>query len=562
MIALVFTAGITLSIGQGVRLLVDTGFCPGFTATAGTRSRSADRPGHPDGRWQFSCASIWFRGLVKGSGADLRNAVFEHIVTLHPSYFETNRSGEIISRLTTDTTLLQSIIGSSFSLALRSTITLTGALIMLLVTNVKLTALVLSCVPLVLVPILLFGKRVKRLSRRSQASIADVGTFAGDIVQQIKTVQSYTREAHETRSFTTEVERAFQIAIARVTQRAWLNSVVIFLVFSALSAMLWVGGNDVINGTMSAGELAAFVFYAMLVAMAVATISEVYGELQRAAGAAERLFDLMQAPSMIAAPSGAACSATKTEATLAFDNVTFYYPSRPQTPALERFTLHIEDGQSLALVGPSGGGKSTVFELLQRFYDPQIGAVRLGDIDIRHFDPADLRRQLAVVAQQPSLFSSDVAYNIRYGKPDASDAEVIAAAKAAYAHDFITALPEGYDSFLGEHGVRLSAGQRQRIAIARAILKGPRVLLLDEATSALDAESEHQVQKAIDALMGRRTVVIIAHRLATVQHVDRIALIDSGQVVAIDSHNNLLANSELYRRFAELQFRDDASSRD
>jgi ATP-binding cassette subfamily B protein len=555
MAALVFTAGITLSVGQGIKVLIDQGF---MEKSMGQLNAAIG--------FILMLALLMAMGtfirfyLVSWLGervsADIRQAVFDHVIDLHPNYFESNRSGEIMSRITTDTTLLQSIIGSSFSMALRSSLTLVGALLMLLVTNLKLTMMVLACVPLVLMPILVYGRRVRALSRRSQDSIADVGSYAGEIIQNIKTVQSYTREPEEKAAFKHEVESAFAIARQRVQQRAVLMAVVILLVFGALSGMLWVGGSDVLSGLMSAGELGAFVFYAILVAAAVATLSEVYGELQRAAGATERLMELMQVPNAIEAPAAGVVAANSLAAGLTFAKVRFCYPSRPDTPALNNFSLTIGVGQSLALVGPSGAGKSTVFELLQRFYDPQSGSIALGDCDLRQISPRDLRAQMAMVAQQPALFSADVLHNIRYGKPDASEEEVIAAAIAAHAHEFIMQLPEGYHSDLGERGVRLSGGQRQRIAIARAILKNPRILLLDEATSALDAESEHQVQLAVQELMQGRTTVIIAHRLSTILHADQIAVLDHGSLVALGNHQSLMATSPLYQRLARLQFRE------
>ena len=485
--------------------------------------------------------------------ADIRSAVFNNIVGLSPGYFDNNRSGEIMSRLTADTTLLQSIVGSSFSLALRSSISTIGALIILIITNFKLTLVILGCVPLVLLPILIFGRRVRTLSRQSQDSIANVGTYAGEIITQLKTVQSYTRENYERGAFSEEVESAFAIARRRVKQRAVLMAAVIVLVFGALSAMLWVGGNDVLNGTMSAGDLGAFVFYAMLVAMGVATMSEVYGDLQRAVGATDRLVDLMTAKTTILPPAEG-IAASELAAEVSFQRVSFSYPSRPGQKALEDFSIHIPEGKVVALVGPSGAGKSTVFELMQRFYDPQAGTVLLGNTDIRELSPADLRQQLGVVSQHPALFSADVSHNIRYGKPDASDDEVQAAARAAYAHDFIAQLPEGYASFLGEQGVRLSGGQKQRIAIARAILKNPRLLLLDEATSALDTHSEQQVQLALEKLMENRTTLIIAHRLSTILHADHIVVMDQGSVVASGTHQQLLTDSELYAKLAAAQF--------
>lgn len=554
MFALVITAGVTLSIGQGVRILIDQGFM----------SESVDKLNN-------AVALILLLTLLMAIGtftrfylvtwlgervsADLRKAVFNHIIELHPSYFETNRSGEIMSRLTTDTTLLQTIIGSSFSMALRSALTFVGSLVMLLVTNLKLSLIVLSCVPLVLLPILWFGRRVRTLARKSQDSIAHVGSYAGEVIQHIKTVQSYTREPQEVLAFEAEVERAFAVARRRIAQRAMLMGVVILLVFGAISGMLWVGGNDVLAGTMSGGELGAFVFYAIMTAFGVATISEVYGELQRAAGATERLLELLAVESLIENDPQAK-SATNLQAELQLDDVSFSYPSRPEQFALNHLSLRVAPGQSLALVGPSGAGKSTVFELLQRFYDPISGVIRLDGEDIRALNIQSLRQQLAVVPQQPALFTADVAYNIRYGNAGATDDEVIAAAKAAHAHDFIMALPEAYASELGEQGVRLSGGQRQRIAIARAILKGPRILLLDEATSALDAESEHQVQLALKELMQQRTTVIIAHRLSTILHADQIAVLDQGRLVALGTHDSLMHSSELYRRLAKLQFRE------
>ena len=487
--------------------------------------------------------------------ADLRKAVFDHLLTLHPNYFETNRSGEIMSRLTTDTTLLQSVIGSSASMALRSMLTFVGGLIMLLITNVKLSVIVMLGVPVVLLPIILYGRRVRSLSRQSQDTVADVGSYAGEIIQQIKTVQSYTQEDNERTAFGEHVELAFEVARKRIKQRAMLVAVVITLIFGGVAGMLKVGGNDVINGVMSAGDLGAFVFYAIIVASAVATISEVVGELQRAAGATERLFELLEVKSLIV-HDDSNIAASGLSAEIDFKEVTFSYPSRPEYAAINSLNLHIKAAQSLALVGPSGAGKSTVFELIQRFYDPSSGSILLGEQNIKQLSPQNLRQQIAVVAQQPALFSGDVMHNIRYGKADATEAEVIAAAKAAHAHEFISQLPEAYTSYLGEQGVRLSGGQRQRIAIARAILKNPRILLLDEATSALDSESEYHVQQALETLMQDCTTVIIAHRLSTIVDADQIAVLDGGKLVALGRHQELLNSSPLYRRLAELQFRD------
>lgn len=554
-IALLFTAGATLSLGWGLQVLIDQGF--GGGSSADLRSAIA---------LLLTIAAAMALGtfvrfyLVSWLGervsADLRKAVFENIVHLHPGFFESNRSGEIMSRLTTDTTLLQTIIGSSFSMALRSSLTLAGALVMMFVTNLKLSLIIGIGVPLVLLPILIFGRRVRRLSNQSQDSIASVGSYAGEIIQHIRVVQSYTRERYESEAFSAEVERAFAIARRRIRQRALLICTAIALLFSGMSGMLWEGGQDVISGRMSGGELGAFVFYAVMVGSGVATLSEVWGELQRAAGAAERLVELIATKSLIIDPGAQQDWQQSAQPRLALEAVTFHYPTRPDVAALQDFTLPIDAGRSLALVGPSGAGKSTVFELLQRFYDPQQGKVTLDGRDIRELGLQQLRELIALVPQQPALFTGDVHYNIAYGKPEATAEDVIAAARKAHAHEFICDLPEGYQSHLGEQGVRLSGGQRQRIALARAILNDPRILLLDEATSALDTESEHHVQKALEELMRGRTTVIIAHRLSTILHADKIAVMDHGTVVACGSHEELLKTNALYGRLARLQFRD------
>ncbi|BBB26310.1 ABC transporter ATP-binding/permease protein [Amphritea japonica ATCC BAA-1530] len=565
MIALFFTAGITLAIGQGVRLVIDNGFVAGSVSQLNQAIFLLVVMAI-----LMACGTFIRFYLVSWLGervtADIRQSVFDNVIGLHPSFFETNRSGEIMSRLTTDTTLLQSIIGSSFSMALRSLVTTSGALVMLFVTNIKLSLIIVAGVPLILLPILIFGRRVRSLARKSQDSIADVGSYAGEVIQQIKTVQSYTQEARESHAFGVEVDRAFRVAQHRIRQRAMLMAMVILLVFGALSGMLWVGGYDVITGAMSAGELGAFVFYALIVAMGVGTMSEVYGELQRAVGATERLMELLHAEPEISSPSQDAEQTTMDtsalRAELSLEEVTFNYPSRPEQAALEAFSLTLKEGAITALVGPSGAGKSTVFELLLRFYDPLKGRVCLDSVNLRDFDPRVLREQIALVSQQPALFTANVIDNIRYGRTDASYEEVIAAAKAAYAHEFIERLPDGYESDLGEQGVRLSGGQKQRIAIARAILNDRRILLLDEATSALDTESEHKVQLALDTLMQGRTTVIIAHRLSTILHADQIVVMDQGRVVATGRHAELLENSELYGRLAKLQFKRDSSTQE
>ncbi|MGY3571992.1 ABC transporter ATP-binding protein/permease [Vibrio paucivorans] len=552
--ALVFTASLTLSVGHGIRLLIDEGFSQQSLSDLGSAIQFIMLV-----TVLISIGTFFRFYLVSSVGervsADIRLSVFNHIVTLHPSYFETNGSGDIMSRITTDTTLLQSIIGSSFSMAMRSALMCAGAIIMLFATNIKLTLIVLASVPFILIPILVFGRRVRALSRQSQDSMSDVGSYAGEAIEHIKTVQSYSREPQEKASFALEVEKAYEIGRQRVKQRAILISGVIIIVFSAIAGMLWVGGSDVINGTMSAGDLGAFVFYAIMVASSLGTISEVMGELQRAAGATERLVEILQVESHIIAPVENPTSLENLTPEVAFNEVTFCYPSRPDQPATRNLTLTAHEGKVLALVGPSGAGKTTLFELLQRFYDPQEGKVTLGGVELNQFDPNELRKQMALVPQQPALFSNDVFHNIRYGNPDATDEQVIEAAKKAHAHEFIQNLPDGYNSFLGERGVRLSGGQRQRIAIARAILKDPNILLLDEATSALDSESEHHVQQALEELMRGRTTIIIAHRLSTIKHADQIAVLDQGQLVDVGDHQSLINSCELYQRLVELQFK-------
>jgi|TARA_R100000005_G_scaffold91298_1_gene63477 ATP-binding cassette subfamily B protein len=549
--ALVFTAGATLFLGRGIQVLIDEGF------SGGTRADLANAIGVilviAAAMAVGTFARFYFVSwLGERVSADIRNAVFDNIIHLDPGYFETNRSGEIMSRLTTDTTLLQTIIGSSLSMALRSGLTLLGGLVLMFITNIQLSLIITVAVPLVLLPILFFGRRVRRLSTQSQDSIASVGSYAGEIIQHIRTVQSYTSESRESAAFAREVERAFAIARRRIRQRALLVGVAILLLFGGMAAMLWSGGQSVISGEMSGGELGAFVFYALMVGSGFATISEVWGELQRAAGASERLLELLHTRSEIIDGTS---HAVPRRASLSLRNVTFAYPARPADPALKGLSLVIEEGKSLALVGPSGGGKSTLFQLLLRFYDPQGGALLFDGVDLRDMRLETLRQQMALVPQQPALFTGTVRYNIAYGMPAASAEEVEAAARAAHAHEFIQRLPNGYDSELGEQGVRLSGGQRQRIALARAILANPRVLLLDEATSALDSESEHQVQLALEELMRNRTTVIIAHRLSTIRHADRIAVLDKGQLVATGTHDSLLRDSPLYARLAQLQFR-------
>jgi len=558
-LALLFTAAATLSVGRGLQNLIDQGFGGGTSAdlARAIALMMVIAAAIAVGTFIRFYLVSWLGERVS---ADLRKAVFDNVVRLHPGYFESNRSGEIMSRLTTDTTLLQTIIGSSFSMALRSGLTTTGALVMMFITNLKLSLIIALGVPLVLLPILVFGRRVRRLSNQSQESIASVGSYAGEVIQHIRVVQSYTREQFESSSFAREVDRAFAIAQRRIWQRSLLICAAILLLFVGMGGMMWEGGQDVIDGRMSGGELGAFVFYALLVGSGVATISEVWGEVQRAAGAAERLVELIETRSLIEDPGEAPGPGQPKQPQLQLNNVSFSYPTRPGIAALKDFSLPIAAGRSLALVGPSGAGKSTVLELLLRFYDPQQGSITLDGRDIRQIGLQQLRQKMALVPQQPALFTGDVRYNIAYGRPDASDQQIIEASRAAHVHDFIERLPEGYNSHLGERGVRLSGGQRQRIALARAILNDPSILLLDEATSALDAESEYHVQQALEVLMKDRTTVIIAHRLSTILHADNIAVLDQGRLVAMGTHRELLQSSALYARLAQGQFRERAEN--
>ena len=553
LIALSFAAGSVLVLGQGLRSVIDRGFGSGNAAfldhtlaallgviavlSIATYTR-------------FYTVS-WIGERVT---ADIRRAVFSRLLELSPGFFENVRSGEVVSRLTNDTTLLETVIGSSISLALRNVLLMIGGLVMLAVTSAKLTLLVVLGVPLVVVPIILFGRRVRRLSRASQDRIGDVGAYLDESLHEIRTVQAYVHEDEDRRLFGERVEAAFGTAVRRIRQRAMLTAMVILMVFGAIGVILWIGGHDVLAGRLTGGQLSAFVFYAVLVAGAVGAISEVIGDVQRAAGATERLLELLETKADIAAPPHPVAMAQPVRGAVRFADVSFSYPSRPDTRALDRFSLDLAPGEKLALVGPSGAGKTTVFQLLLRFYDPLAGRVTLDGVDLRQADPREIRRHIALVPQDAVVFAADILENVRYGRPGASDAEVLAACESAYATEFIERLPEGPRTFIGERGVRLSGGQRQRIAIARAILSDRPVLLLDEATSALDAESERMVQLALEALMRRRTTIIIAHRLATVQNVDRIAVLEAGRLVALGTHDELVNAGGLYARLAEMQF--------
>ena len=558
--ALLLTAGVNLSLGQGVKFVIDHGFIAGSQAQLqqavmvliGLISLLAV------GTFCRFYLMSWIGERVSN---DIRKAVFDRIVTLHPSYFEENRSGELMSRLTTDTTLLQSIIGSSFSMALRSSLMLIGGFGYATYNQPKANPCGCCLRASGITADDDFWPKSKKTGKLKQDAIADISTYAGEIIQNIKVVQSYSHEEREKAAFSEETNKAFQVAKSRIKQRSFLIAAVIFLTFSAISVMLWVGGSDVLAGTMTGGELGAFVFYAIMVAMSVATVAEVYGELQRAAGAAARLLELLAVESMIKSPDtnhDAQLEENKlNHPAIQFNDVSFHYPSRPDKAALNALNLQVKQGQTVAIVGPSGAGKTTLFELLQRFYDPSSGSISLAGIDIKALSLDCLRQQMGMVAQNPILFSSDVMHNIRYGNPSASDEQVYAAAKYAHADEFIKQLPDGYHSFLGEQGVRLSGGQKQRIVLARAILKDPAILLLDEATSALDAQSEFHVQAALEHLMKDRTTLIIAHRLATVKHADVIVVMDKGEIIATGTHQQLFETNPLYKQLCELQFNRD-----
>lgn len=553
LLSLLVAAGTVLAFGACLRALIDRGFAQG----------------RPD-ILNYALASLLAVAVVLAiaSGArfylvswlgervvgDLRRDLFDHVVRLGPAWFEIKRSGDVMSRISADAQLIEQVIGSSASVALRNTLMCIGGVVMLVVTNPKLALWTLAVVPLTVVPIIVFGRQVKALSRESQARMGEMVSEGAETLDGVRTVQAFAQEDRAARRFGEATERAFVAATRRVSRRAIMTTLVIFIVFSAVGFLLWMGGHDVLTGRISAGDLSAFVFYAVLVASSGGAISETIGDLQRASGAAERLAELRAEAPSIAEPAQPRPLPKPVKGGVSFEEVSFRYPTRTDALALDRFDLAIMPGETVAIVGPSGAGKTTAFNLLLRFYDPEKGTIRLDGIDIRDLALGDLRRSLAVVPQDPTLFSTSVTENIRYGRPDASDAEVRAAADAASALGFIEALPHGFATDLGARGVRLSGGQRQRIAIARALLCDPAVLLLDEATSALDAESELAVQQALDRVMRNRTTLVIAHRLATVQKANRIVVLDQGRVVDVGTHAELVRRGGLYARLAELQF--------
>jgi ATP-binding cassette subfamily B protein len=551
-VALLAAAACVLALGQGLRHVIDAGF---GAADSGVLDRALGAVLALAVLLAAATFARFYLMMTTGERiiADIRRAVFDHILRFSPSFFESARTGEVISRLTNDSTVLQAVIGYGFSMAVRNSILLAGALGLLLWTNLKLTLIVLAFAPLLWLAMWFVGRKVRRYSRASQDRVADLSVYVDEALHEIRTVQAYVHEEPSRREFGARAEAAYAAGVQRIGIKALLLGFVMLVMYGGVALVLWIGGRDILAGSLSAGDLSAFVFYCAVAAGSVAAISEVWGDLQRAAGATERLCELLDTVPAIVAPARPA-PPPRAVRSVEFDAVSFAYPSRPGVNALERFSLRLAQGERVALVGPSGAGKSTVLALLLRFYDPQDGALRIDGVDLRALDPLELRRLIAVVPQDPVIFAASVADNVRYGRPGASDAEVARACERAFALEFIDRLPQRFDTQLGERGVTLSGGQRQRVSIARALLADRPVLLLDEATSSLDAASERMVQQALEALERGRTTLVIAHRLATVQHADRIVVMDRGAIVAQGTHAELMKQGGLYASLAALQF--------
>ncbi len=551
--ALAVASVATLSLPLAVRRMIDQGFSSGtnidraFLFLFGVALVLA----------LASAARFYFVSLLgERVVADLRNKLYAHLIGLDAGFHDRNRSGELISRLTADAELLRSVVGSSMSVALRSSVTVVGSLVMLFVTQPRLAAYALVGIPLAVLPIVIGGRRIQKVSRASQDRVADANALAGETLGAVRTVQAHAREPYERGRFGDAIAIAVGTARRRIRSQAWVTAIAITLIFGAITLVLWSGAHDVIAGRMTTGTLGQFVLYALIGGGSVGALAEVWNELQRAAGGMGRINELLQETPHVVAPPSAQTLPQPLRGELRFDDVTFHYPMRPDLPALDAFSLQVNPGETVALVGPSGAGKSTVFSLLLRFHDPQSGAIFVDGVEIRRLDPADLREHIALVPQAPTIFAASARDNIRYGRLEADAAAIEAAARSAEAHEFLSELPKGYDEELGERGARLSGGQQQRVAIARALLKDAPILLLDEATSALDAQSERAVQHALERLMAGRTTLVIAHRLATVLKADRIVVMDRGRIVAEGTHAQLLAQGGLYAELARLQFLD------